>query len=144
MRLRRKYKAVRVHGYASRAEYARALELQQLEKLKVIKCLREQVPFAVQPETCSSIKYIADFVYESDGKTIVEDVKGFRTPVFTLKAKLFSWKYPQYTLLITTPKYRKTKEGVKTIEFYPSRFGEKSTIHRRARASGKAGKRHIC
>ena len=32
--------------------------------------------------------YIADFVYEQDGKTIVEDTKGFRTPDYIIKKKL--------------------------------------------------------
>tara|TARA_R110001599_G_scaffold33832_3_gene108827 strand:+ start:14122 stop:14484 length:363 start_codon:yes stop_codon:yes gene_type:complete len=29
--------------------------------------------------------YIADFVYEQDGETIIEDVKGMATPVYKLK-----------------------------------------------------------
>lgn len=32
--------------------------------------------------------YIADFVYEQDGKLIVEDTKGFRTPEYIIKRKL--------------------------------------------------------
>jgi hypothetical protein len=32
--------------------------------------------------------YIADFVYEQDGKTIVEDTKGVRTPDYIIKKKL--------------------------------------------------------
>jgi hypothetical protein len=34
-------------------------------------------------------KYIADFVYrDRDGNRVVEDCKGFRTPVYKLKKKL--------------------------------------------------------
>lgn len=33
--------------------------------------------------------YIADFEYIQDGKVIVEDVKGMRTPLYTLKKHLF-------------------------------------------------------
>ena len=32
--------------------------------------------------------YVADFVYEQDGKTIVEDTKGFRTKEYELKKKM--------------------------------------------------------
>ena len=36
----------------------------------------------------SSVRYIADFVYEQDGKTVVEDVKGKRTKDYVIKRKL--------------------------------------------------------
>lgn len=32
--------------------------------------------------------YVADFVYVQDGKTIVEDTKGFRTKEYELKKKM--------------------------------------------------------
>jgi hypothetical protein len=32
--------------------------------------------------------YVADFVYEEDGKTVVEDVKGMRTKEYLIKRKL--------------------------------------------------------
>jgi hypothetical protein len=35
--------------------------------------------------------YIADFVYQEDGKLVVEDVKGHRTEVYKLKKKLMLW-----------------------------------------------------
>ena len=41
-----------------------------------------------------AITYIADFQYEEDGRTVVEDVKGFLTEVYKLKKKLFLKKYP--------------------------------------------------
>lgn len=34
------------------------------------------------------VKYIADFVYEKDGKTVVEDAKGMKTDVYKIKRKL--------------------------------------------------------
>lgn len=41
--------------------------------------------------------YIADFVFEQDGKTIVEDVKGYRGgpaySLYTIKRKLMLEKY---------------------------------------------------
>jgi len=36
----------------------------------------------------------ADFVYEENGKTVVEDVKGVRTRDYILKRKLFKYNYP--------------------------------------------------
>lgn len=40
-----------------------------------------------------SISYIADFVYVMDGKTVVEDVKGYKTDVYELKKKLMKAVY---------------------------------------------------
>ena len=44
-----------------------------------------------------SVVYIADFVYQKNGQTVVEDVKGFRDPAsatyakFVLKRKMMLW-----------------------------------------------------
>lgn len=44
-----------------------------------------------------AVDYVADFVYEENGKTVVEDAKGFRDPssatykVFVIKRKLMLW-----------------------------------------------------
>lgn len=35
--------------------------------------------------------YIADFVYNEDGKDVVEDVKGVRTKEYLIKRKLMLW-----------------------------------------------------
>lgn len=44
-----------------------------------------------------AVRYIADFVYERDGRTVVEDVKGYRHGtaynVFSIKRKLMLEKY---------------------------------------------------
>lgn len=37
------------------------------------------------------IKYVADFVYQQDGVTVVEDVKGKKTPAYIIKRKLMLW-----------------------------------------------------
>ena len=37
--------------------------------------------------------YKADFVYGEDGKTVVEDVKGFRTKEYIIKRKLMLERY---------------------------------------------------
>lgn len=92
---RNKYGAVRTRGYASRKESRRAAELEYMERAGLISDLRQQVkyvligaqrtPEGVYVAPCS---YVADFVYVKDGETVVEDVKGVRTPVYRIKYKL--------------------------------------------------------
>jgi hypothetical protein len=45
----------------------------------------------------AAVRYVADFAYTelASGAQVVEDVKGARTAVYLLKAKLFRFKYPQ-------------------------------------------------
>jgi hypothetical protein len=45
--------------------------------------------------------YRPDFRYREKGRVVVEDCKGFVTPVFRLKAKLFRACYPDTELRIT-------------------------------------------
>lgn len=59
-----------------------------------------QEAFKKNGKTYRKIEYIADFMYEEDGKTVIEDVKGIQTDVFKLKHKLFEHEYPQYELRI--------------------------------------------
>lgn len=47
------------------------------------------------------LKYIADFKYEKDGQTVVEDVKGMKTDVYKIKKKFFLAKYPDIIFLET-------------------------------------------
>lgn len=94
--------------YDSKKESKRAQELEYLEKLGKIKNLQKQVRFILQDgyvnnqaQKIRPISYIADFVYEEDGKKIVEDSKGFRTEVFLIKKKLFEKKYPEFYFRVT-------------------------------------------
>lgn len=57
------------------------LKLQQTYKL--VEAQRTPTGAAVR-----AVTYIADFVYTRDGKTIVEDAKGFRTKDYIIKKKL--------------------------------------------------------
>lgn len=107
----RKYhnKRVEYEGivFDSLKEKRRYCQLQLLEKQGMISNLRLQVPFElipaiyedemVQLKTKTKVKkkliqrattYVADFVYETKGKTIVEDTKGFRTKEYELKKKM--------------------------------------------------------
>ncbi len=53
-----------------------------------------QEPFTYNHVRERAIAYEADFCYSEAGKTIVEDVKGFKTKEYLLKRKLFLFKYP--------------------------------------------------
>ena len=83
--------------FDSLREYKRWCELKLLQKAKIISGLARQVPYVlipVQKDKDSGkmiereVKYIADFVYTMDGKTVVEDTKGMRTPEYIIKRKL--------------------------------------------------------
>ena len=94
--------------YDSKKEAKRASILEQQERLGIIQNLVKQVPFCLQPgytnnqgKKVREITYVADFVYEKDGKLYVEDTKGFRTPEYKLKKKIFEYKYPGYTFCST-------------------------------------------
>lgn len=84
---------IRVDGrlFDSKAEAARWQELQLLERAGEIKELERQVEYELIPKQKGerAVKYIADFRYvDQDGKTVVEDTKGVKTPVYILKRKL--------------------------------------------------------
>ena len=116
-------------GYASKKEAKRAAELRLMEQTGQIKNLQEQKRYVLVPaiyETESgklikdwaekpkkelewqygklkilerSLVYVSDFVYEQDGETIVEDVKGYKKSnaavyrIFVAKRKLMLHEY---------------------------------------------------
>ena len=95
-------KKITVNGqvFDSKKEARRYKELLLLEKAGEIKDLRTQVKFkpAQRDEATGKVverecSYKADFVYDEDGKTVVEDVKGFRTKEYVIKRKLMLWRY---------------------------------------------------
>lgn len=95
--------------FDSKKEARRYRVLVDLEKAGVIKDLRRQVKYVLiptqkDPDTTGprgGIKrgklherecvYTADFVYEKDGETVVEDTKGMRTKDYIIKRKLMLW-----------------------------------------------------
>lgn len=85
-----KYRAVRTEGYASKRERDVAAKLWALERAGKISGLREQVPFVLVEGrgNVRGIRYIADFCYEEDGRQVVADAKGYKTPIYVLKRKL--------------------------------------------------------
>jgi ribosomal protein S8 len=92
--LKSKYKNERteVDGivFMSQREAGRYIALRYLKNAGKIKDLKLQVEYELNPGGTHSLKYIADFQYYDieTGQTIVEDCKGFRTPVYRKKRKL--------------------------------------------------------
>jgi hypothetical protein len=67
-----------------------------------ISLLRRQVPFQVHVTVMGGksvgglvpvFKYYADFTYTRDGVMVVEDAKGFKTPMYRLKKKCVEAQY---------------------------------------------------
>ena len=99
--------------YDSKKEAKRSLELMEKERNGEIKNLQRQVKFVLIPAQREpdivgpkggrkpgktiekELAYIADFVYEKDGETVVEDVKGYKGGAayntFSIKRKLMLW-----------------------------------------------------
>jgi uncharacterized protein DUF1064 len=78
------------HLHDSQREAGRCRELCLMERAGEITGLGWQVPFDLEVNGYKVCKYVADFLY-TDGKTgerLVEDTKGFKTPVYRLKKKL--------------------------------------------------------
>lgn len=102
----------RVHKYGAVAtevdniRFDSKAEAQEYERLKMLaKCgdiedLVLQPVFVLQPafecrgERVREITYRADFAYTREGIQYVVDVKGFKTPEYKLKRKLFLYRYP--------------------------------------------------
>lgn len=76
--------------FDSRSEYRRWLHLKTLCASGGISYLRKQVPYRLVVNGVLVARYVADFVYLQDGQLVVEDVKGFRTPMYKLKKKLMA------------------------------------------------------
>lgn len=87
--------------FDSKKEATRYKQLKMLEQMGEIRDLELQKSFELQPKfkknnkSYRNIVYKADFYYFSikEGKYICEDVKGFKTDVYTLKKKMFEYRY---------------------------------------------------
>ena len=87
--------------FDSRKESIRWQELKLLEESGNIKNLERQKRFQIVPKTKGerAVYYVADFVYEQDGKLICEDTKSVITKsnsTYIIKRKLFKYNYPEY------------------------------------------------
>lgn len=99
-----KYRAKPTWAYgrrwASKKELAYYQKLLLLKRTGAVLTIELQPSFILQPTfkkngvTHRAIKYVADFkVLMRDGTLRVIDAKGFLTPMFRLKSKLFEYKY---------------------------------------------------
>lgn len=90
---RSKYRAQGVHhedGYFhSKAELARWLDLKNLQRSGQISELERQVRIPLTVNGHLICNYVADFCYLENDQYVYEDRKGFETPEFKLKKKLF-------------------------------------------------------
>lgn len=112
---RNKYGAIKtkVDGivFDSKSEANHYIKLKALQKAGVIKKLKRQVnfPFEITIRNPNNLElvvvekltYRADFVYDKNGKTIVDEVKGYETSQWKKKRKYFEALYPELTLIIT-------------------------------------------
>jgi hypothetical protein len=85
--------------FDSKKEQNRYVELKLLQTVGEISNLQTQVRFELVPaqkksngKTERAVTYIADFVYEQNGRTVVEDTKGFKTKDYIVKRKLMLQK----------------------------------------------------
>lgn len=87
----------------SHREYNHWCELRLLEAAGVISGLRRQVKFFLDEETATGrTKYLrVDFVYEQEGKLVLDDTKGYPDPNWTEKWKKLQRKYPEYRFVIS-------------------------------------------
>lgn len=111
-----KYHNRKTNGFDSKKEADRAAELKMMERAGIIQDLKFQVKFTLseakreftkefykkgprkgQPKLGKVFEnacvYVADFTYYQDGRYIVEDCKGFRTPEYIVKRKWMLEKY---------------------------------------------------
>lgn len=80
--------------FDSQAEARRYKALKLLERAGEIQSLELQPVYELVPSVTlygrkrTAVRYKADFRYIHNGQTVVEDVKGMRTPVYNLKRHL--------------------------------------------------------
>lgn len=84
--------------FDSKSEARRYKDLKILERAGKITDLKLQPVFPLLLSDKETRNYKADFMYfeKETGKTVVEDVKGVKTPVYKLKKVRFLHLYPQY------------------------------------------------
>lgn len=94
--------------FPSIGEANRYRDLKLLERAGEIKDLKRQPKFQIiKPFEHSGIKYrgakyTADFQYTENGKTVVEEFKGFRDKTYVLRLKMFLTEHPEIQFKETT------------------------------------------
>lgn len=80
--------------FASKAESRRYSELKALERAGIISHLELQPRFPLIVNGSVICTYVGDFRYIENGKSATEDVKGFKTDVYSIKKKLLLATHP--------------------------------------------------
>lgn len=93
------------HGimFDSKREAQRFEELLLMERAGKISNLQRQVKYELIPSQWDTVNgkrrcveracnYVADFVYQQNGRTVVEDTKGMKTPEYVIKRKLMLFR----------------------------------------------------
>ena len=95
--MRNKYRAIKTIvddiTFDSKKEARRYVQLKLLVKAGVVTTLELQPRYDLIINTVKCGFYKADFRYFENGKEVVEDVKGMKTPVYNLKKKLIKAIY---------------------------------------------------
>jgi len=95
--MRNKYGAIKtvVNGikFDSKKEAARYVMLTTMERHGLISGLSLQPKFDLVINGIKIGFYKADFKYTHEGKEVIEDVKGMKTPVYNLKKKMIKAIY---------------------------------------------------
>ena len=93
--------------------YEHLLELQkqgEVTKIEIQPRFLLQEEYKKYGKKIRKIEYVADFyVYYKDGHSEIVDTKGFTTPDFKLKQKMFDYKYPD--LMLRTISFSKIDGG---------------------------------
>jgi hypothetical protein len=80
--------------FDSKLEAGRYLDLRRLHRAGVISELICQPVFPVEINGIRVFEYRADFQYtDENGRTVIEDAKGFKTPVYRLKKRIVEAVY---------------------------------------------------
>jgi hypothetical protein len=86
--------------FDSKLEAKRWQELKILERAGIITALQRQVTYRLEVNGQLICKYIADFEYSENGVVKTEDSKGYITPEFRLKAKLFKALFGREIIIV--------------------------------------------
>lgn len=98
--------------FDSTIEYKRYLDLVLMQENGMVTVLERQVVLKLEVNGVLICKIIPDFRYVLDGKTIIEDVKGFQTRDWKIKWRLAQALYPQYEFRVwPEPKPRKRRQS---------------------------------
>ena len=88
--------------FHSEREMKRYWELKLLVRAGTIVDLELQPRFPLIVNGAKICTYVADFRYKDlSGRTVIEDVKGMRTPEYVIKSKLFHALNPSLRILET-------------------------------------------